>query len=88
MTKVFIVMGHVGDCSEPYYVASTLSKAKSWIKKKAKEESKEDPHMKSILQGKSLWTLERTKMENGFRSKQNSGADIRVKISFDLIMRS
>ena len=47
MTRVFIVIGHVGDCSEPYYVASTLSKAKSWIKKRAKEESKEDPHMKS-----------------------------------------
>ena len=82
MTRVFIVMGHVGDCSEPYYIASTLSKAKSWIKNKAKEESKEDPHMKS------LWTLERTKMENGFRSKQNSATNIRVEISFDLIIPS
>lgn len=65
-------MGHVGDCSEPYYVVSTLSKAKSWIKKKAKEESKDDPHMKSYYKGSSPWKMERTKMENGFESKQNS----------------
>jgi len=28
MTRVFIVMGYVGDCSEPHHVAYTLSKAK------------------------------------------------------------
>ena len=88
MTKVFIVMGHIGDCSEPYYVASTLSKAKSWINKKAKEESKDDPHMKSYYKVGSLWALERTKMENGFRNKQNSTANIRIEISFDLVMPS
>ena len=88
MTRVFIVMGHVGDCSEPYYVASTLSKAKSWIKKKAKEESKEDPHMKSYYKANPYghWSVQ--KMENGFRSKQNSATNIRIEISFDLIMPS
>ena len=66
MTRVFIVMGHVGDCSEPYYVASTLSKAKSWIKKKAKEESKEDPHMKSYYKVNSYghWSVQKWKMDS------------------------
>ena len=72
MTRVFIVMGHVGDCSEPYYVASTLSKAKSWIKQKAKDRIEGRSAHEILLQGKSLWTLERTKMENGFGCKQNS----------------
>ena len=66
MTRVFIVMGHVGDCSEPYYVASTLSKAKSWIKKKAKEESKGDPHMKSYYKTNPYghWSVQKWKMDS------------------------
>ena len=66
MTRIFIVMGHVGDCSEPYYVASTLSKAKDWIKKKAKEESKEDPHMKSYYKANPYghWSIQKWKMDS------------------------
>ena len=66
MTKVFIVIGHVGDCSEPYYVASTLSKAKSWIKQKTKEESKEDPHMKSYYKANpdGHWSVQKWKMDS------------------------
>ena len=66
MTKVFIVMGHIGDCSEPYYVASTLGKAKSWINKKAKEESKDYPHMKSYYKVAPCghWSVQKWKMDS------------------------
>ena len=88
MTRVFIVMGHVGDCSEPYYVASTLSKAKSWIKKKAKEESKEDPHMKSYYKANPYghWSVQKWKMDSEVNKIVLT--NIRLEISFDLIMPS
>jgi len=72
-------MGHVGDCSEPYYVASTLSKAKTWIKKKAKEESKKDPHMKSYYKVNPYghWSVQKWKMDS---EVNKSATNIRVKI--------